>query len=331
MSEDKEKKDLTEQVEDSKISFEDLAKISHKSSAFDRITTIILLLICVALAAYVIFGSVGTREVAAAEEVIDNRINVRAEAVAPDTFRNYTRLNGEIGSDTRDVAIVPDTAGNVVSILVSRGDEVKAGDVIAYIDPSRPGQSFKENPVTSPVDGIITSIPVSIGEQVSSASSIATVSGDNKTLYIEASLPERYIGTAEVGMAADFTSVAYPGETFTAELSYIAPYVKTTNRTSDIELQITSGSEKLKEGMYVTVDLVTEEIQNAISIPSSAVTETIDGSIVYVVENGTASLRNVTTGSRNESETVITSGLSAGDVVITAGTVADGSSVNVLE
>ena len=132
-------------------------------------------------------------------------------------------------------------------------------------------------------------------------------------------------------MAADFTSVAYPGETFTAALSYIAPYVKTTNRTSDIELQITSGSEKLKEGMYVTVDLVTEEIQNAISIPSSAITETIDGSIVYVVENGTASLRNVTTGSRNESETVITSGLNAGDVVITAGTVADGSSVNVLE
>ena len=330
MSEDKEKKDLTEQVEDSKISFEDLAKISRKSSAFDRVTTIILLAICVALAAYVIFGSVGSREVAAVEETTDNRINVRAEQVAPETFRNYTRLNGEIGSNNSDVAIVPDTSGNVASILVKRGDMVKKGDVIAYIDPSRPGQSFKENPVTSPVDGMITSIPVSIGEQVSAASSIATVSGD-KTLYIEASLPERYIGTTEVGMAADFTSVAYPGEVFTAELSFISPSVKTTNRTSDIELEITNGSEKLREGMYVTIDLVTEEIENAIAIPSSAITETLDGNIVYVVENGTASARTVTTGSRNDSDTVITSGLNAGDVVITAGTVADGSAVNVLE
>ena len=49
MSDDKEKKDLTEQVEDSKISFEDLAKISRKSSAFDRVTTIILLVILILL------------------------------------------------------------------------------------------------------------------------------------------------------------------------------------------------------------------------------------------------------------------------------------------
>ena len=176
----------------------------------------------------------------------------------------------------------------------------------------------------------ITSIPVSLGQQVSSATTIATISGD-KTLYIEASLPERYIGTAAVGMAADFTSVAYPGETFTAELSFISPNVKTTNRTADIELAITSGAEKLREGMYVTIDLVTEEQHDVIAIPSSAITETLDGNIVYVVEDGRASVRNVTVGSRNDSETVITSGLQPGDVVITAGTVADGSAVNVLE
>lgn len=322
--------DKTEQVEDAKISFKELASKTQKPSVFDRVTTIILLAICIAMAAYVIFGSVGTRQVAVEEQAVDTRINVRAEAVEPGTFRNYTRLNGGIGSDNSDVAIVPDTAGNIVSMLVKRGDMVKAGDVIAYIDPSRPGQNFKENPVESPVDGMITSIPVSLGQQVSSATTIATISGD-KTLYIEASLPERYIGTAAVGMAADFTSVAYPGETFTAELSFISPNVKTTNRTADIELAITSGAEKLREGMYVTIDLVTEEQHDVIAIPSSAITETLDGNIVYVVEDGRASVRNVTVGSRNDSETVITSGLQPGDVVITAGTVADGSAVNVLE
>lgn len=321
--------DRTEQVVDSKIDFNQLGA-KPKASKFDRITTVILLIICIGLAAFIIFGSVGSRTVAVEEEAVDSRINVRAEEVTPGTFRNYTRLNGEIGSDNSDVSVVPDTAGDVVSILVKRGDSVKAGDVIAYLDPSRPGASYKESPVTAPVDGIITSIPVSIGEHVSTASAIATVSGD-KTLYIESRLPERYIGTATAGMTAEFTSVAYPGETFTAVLSFIAPTVSSTNRTADIELEITEGEEKLREGMYVTIDLVTEEQTDVITVPVSAITETLDGNIVYVVEDGRASSRTVTVGSRNESEAVIVSGLEAGDVVITAGTVAEGSSVNVLE
>ena len=72
-------------------------------------------IICAALAAYVIFGSVGSREVATVEETADSRINVRAEQVYPETFRNFTRLNGEIGSNNSDIAIVPDTSGNVAS------------------------------------------------------------------------------------------------------------------------------------------------------------------------------------------------------------------------
>ena len=91
------------------------------------------------------------------------------------------------------------------------------------------------------------------------------------------------------------------------------------------------GEEKLREGMYVTIDIVTEEQTDVITVPVSAITETLDGNIVYVVEDGRASSRTVAVGSRNESEAVIVSGLEAGDVVITAGTVAEGSSVNVLE
>ena len=323
------KKDLTEQVEDSKISFEKLAKAKPSASKFDRITTIILLAICVALAAYVILGTVTAEAPAAAQTTTSASINISAETVQPGLFQRFTRLNGEIGSDNSDVAALPDTSGTVTSILVRRGDMVTKDQVIAYIDPSRPGMNYKESPVTSPVDGMITSIPVSVGETVSASSAIATVAGD-KTLYIEASLPERYTGTTEVGMDAYFTSVAYPGETFTGKLSFIAPTVNTTNRTSDIELDITEGQDKLKEGMFVTVDLVTEEQQDVITVPSDAITEVLDGSIVYTVVGGKAVRTPVTTGSSNDTRTVITSGLDAGDVVVTAGTVSDGSSVNVL-
>ena len=327
---DNNKKDLTEQVEDSKISFEKLARRTPSSSRFDKITTLALLLICVALALYVILGTVNAGTGGAVQETsASTSINVNVETAEPGLFQRLTRLNGEIGSDNSDVAALPDASGTVASILVKRGDIVTKDQVIAYIDPSRPGMNYKESPVTSPVNGMITSIPVSVGETVGTTTAVATVSGD-KTLYIEAALPERYTGTAAVGMDAYFTSVAYPGETFTARLSFIAPSVSTLNRTSAIELEITSGADKLKEGMFVTLDLVTEEQDDVITVPSNAITEVLDGSIVYTVQNGKAVRTPVTTGSSNDTRTVITSGLEAGDIVITAGTVSDGSSVNVL-
>ena len=49
--------DRTEQVVDSKIDFNQLGA-KPKASKFDRITTVILLIICIGLAAFIIFGSV---------------------------------------------------------------------------------------------------------------------------------------------------------------------------------------------------------------------------------------------------------------------------------
>ena len=60
------KKDLTEQVEDSKISFKDLSK-RGRSSRFDKFTTLVLLVICVILLIYVLFGLSSGAEVSAGD------------------------------------------------------------------------------------------------------------------------------------------------------------------------------------------------------------------------------------------------------------------------
>ena len=50
---------------------------------------------------------------------------------------------------------------------VSLGSPVKAGDIIAYIDPSEPGSYYAKSPVTAPIDGSIITSPVKIGQKVS--------------------------------------------------------------------------------------------------------------------------------------------------------------------
>ena len=59
-------------------------------------------------------------------------------------------------------------------------------------------------------------------------------------------------------MAAEFETVAYPGRMYTATLSYIAPSVDITSRTTDIELTITGDTDGLMSGMYIKLNLETE-------------------------------------------------------------------------
>ena len=324
--------DKTEQVEDSKIDFRKLSDKGSKGSKLDRIVTIVLLTICVALAASVILNMGGDEKAITTPDSAETAavINVQAEAAEEGTFIRTTRINGEIGSDGTSVSVVPDTSGKISKILVRKGDMVKKGDVIAYVDPSRPGSSFLESPVTAPVDGEISDVPAIIGQTVSVSTPVATIVGD-KTLNIVAKVPERYIGTLELGLEATFTSIAYPGEEFTGSITYISPNVDTTTRTAEIELEILSDTSKLKEGMYVSLSLVTERIENALMVPTTAVSEFTGGNIVYVADGTTARRTVVETGSSNGVSTVILSGLNPGDMVITAGTVADGSTINVLQ
>ena len=85
------------------------------------------------------------------------------------------------------------------------------------------------------------------------------------------------------------------------------------------------------DGLFDKLDsYVLDSKEDVITVPSNALTEVLDGSIVYKVVDGKAVRTPVTTGSSNDTRTVITSGINPGDMIITAGTVSDGSSVNVL-
>ena len=330
MNDEENKKDLTVEVQDEKINFKTLAEKRQKPSKIDQISTIIMTLICVVLCAYFIYSA--TRPKASAALATGDEasvINVSVTAAESGTFTKTTKVNGEVASDATSVSVFPDaSSGHVTSILVKRGDQVKKGDIIAYIDPSRPGQNYNESPVVSTIDGEVISVQTSVGSLVSASSPIVTLVGD-KTLYVNASVPEKYLSTLELGATAILNSVAYPGEQFEAAITYISPNVSSVTRTVDIELALGDGAEKLKEGMFITVNLVTEQQEDVIMVPSSAINKIMDDEIVYVVENGIAKQVNVETGSNNESVTVITSGLKAGDQVVTAGAVNDGSAVKI--
>jgi RND family efflux transporter MFP subunit len=106
--------------------------------------------------------------------------------------------------------------------------------------------------------------------------------------------------------------------------------VNSANRTVEISLTPDTNDPRIKPGMFATVDLVIREQKNTFVLPKSAVKTYNDTRVVYIIDKGgTARRTEVTTGLSNDSEVEILSGISAGDQVITAGAVTDGSPVRI--
>ena len=303
-----------------------------KSSGFDKTVTLILVLICLVLLGVTLYKMFSPEEeIQRVNQVTtdDVVINVSASTAERTEFIQTTRFQGEVTTDDNNISVLPETAGTLKSVQVKRGDLVNAGDVVAYVDPSRPGSQYELSPVTAKVSGTVLSVDTTVGSSVSASTPIITVMPE-KTLYVSTLIPERYISTLSIGLEGSVTSVAYPDKSYPVEVSYISPILNSTNRTLPVELSFTSDEDGILEGMYVSIDLVTEKISDALVIPSSALSSYAGDTVVYVVRDNTAVRTIVETGSSNSNEAVIISGLTEGDVVVTAGNVTDGTKVSIV-
>ena len=303
-----------------------------KSSGFDKTVTLILVLICLVLLGATLYKMFSPEEeIQRVNQVTtdDVVINVSASTAERTEFIQTTRFQGEVTTDDNNISVLPETVGTLKSVQVKRGDLVNAGDVVAYVDPSRPGSQYELSPVTAKVSGTVLSVDTTVGSSVSASTPIITVMPE-KTLYVSTLIPERYISTLSIGLEGSVTSVAYPDKSYPVEVSYISPILNSTNRTLPVELSFTSDEDGILEGMYVSIDLVTEKISDALVIPSSALSSYAGDTVVYVVRDNTAVRTIVETGSSNSNEAVIISGLTEGDVVVTAGNVTDGTKVSIV-
>ena len=316
------------------IDFNALANETRGSKG-SKAVTFILLLICIVLTAAVIYKMFSAADAvtvqAAKDDTFSTTVNVSAAEASYGVFSKTSRLNGEISREGNDITVLPDitSSGTVTEILVKEGDSIAVGDTIAYIDPSRPGQSSLPSPVISKASGIVSDLMVSVGETVSASTPIVTLT-NNDDLIITAAVPEKFLGSLRPGMSAEFESVAYPGRIYTGTLTYISPTLDRATRSADIKIEITGLKAGLMDGMYVKLSLETEHIDNAMMIPSSALSTYLGEDVVYKIVDGVAKRQPVTIGSQNDESTVVFAGLEEGDLVVTAGNVTNDTPVNIV-
>ncbi|WP_404934809.1 efflux RND transporter periplasmic adaptor subunit [Nitratireductor sp. L15S-10] len=192
--------------------------------------------------------------------------------------------------------------------------------------------------IRSPIDGVVLARKAEPGKTMfaSSDDGVLFVLAENlEQMELVAKINEADIGAVQRGQQASFTVEAYPDQTFGATIRDVSFAHKTENDlvTYEANLHVRNADLKLRPGMTASVSIKTNETQNALLIPTSAlryrprtfedVSPSIpseassDLALVHVLENNEPKAVRVKLGVRNWEKAEVLSGLLAGQNVIT--------------
>ncbi|WMJ72311.1 efflux RND transporter periplasmic adaptor subunit [Cytophagaceae bacterium ABcell3] len=171
--------------------------------------------------------------------------------------------------------------------------------------------------VRAPFSGIIGLRNISTGTFVSSATNIAGLQDVSK-LKIEFSIPGKYAMYVRKGQKVRYT---IPGvkEDFPAEIYAIDPKIDPDSRTIMVRALSTQHQKTVFPGAFAEVELVLDQIENGILVPSEAIVPDIRGHKVYLYKSGKVEVAPVEIGFRKEQMTYLAKGVNPGDTVITSG------------
>lgn len=181
-----------------------------------------------------------------------------------------------------------------------------------------------ETEIRSPIAGTVIRRRVELGEAVLEHQSLLTV-GNTDRLVLEVKVDEADIGRVRVGQEVLIDLQAFADRVVVGRIVEIFPDADRDTKTFLAKVELVEPPQGLRSGMSAEVNIVTNQHDGAILVPSGAVA----GDTVYVIEQRRARSRRVTTGLRDPQVVEIVDGISAGEqvVVMNTGKLEDGQLV----
>ena len=129
--------------------------------------------------------------------------------------------------------------------------------------------------ITSPIDGVVISRDVDVGQTVAaslSAPTIFTIANDLTKMQVETSIDEADIGQIQAGQKVDFTVDAYPDKHFTGSVSQVRlnPSIVQNVVTYPVIIDVDNPELLLKPGMTANVTVLIDQRENVLKVRSAA-------------------------------------------------------------
>jgi HlyD family secretion protein len=225
-------------------------------------------------------------------------------------------------ANTRDRAVAQ------ISVDKAREHQALAQVAQAQASLKQLEEQLSYTTVTSPIDGVVLSRDVQVGDAVSSilvlgsTATLVMTLGDTHQVYVKGKVDESDIAKVYMGQPARIKVQSFPGRSFAGTVTKIAPLgVEKDNVTTfEVQISIDNPGGELKANMTANAEIVLEEHKNVLTVPEQAVIYDKDrNATVWVPDtHGKDGHRivPVKVGLSNGSRIEIVSGLHNGDKVV---------------
>jgi RND family efflux transporter MFP subunit len=186
--------------------------------------------------------------------------------------------------------------------------------------------------IKAPIDGIIDRIFIEEGELALPGMQLMQLVNLEK-LYISADVSEKYLPVIAKGDIVSVKFPTFPSMDMEVRVNRCGNVINKSNRTFLVELKIDNIDGKLKPNILALITFLDFNEENALVVPSIIIKEDIKGEYIYAALNTNGKMVAkkiyITSGMSNNDETMVSSGLSPGDLIIAEGysLVTDGTEV----
>lgn len=189
----------------------------------------------------------------------------------------------------------------------------------AILALERTGEVRTRAVLTAPVSGVVAELGVREGMNVAAGATLFRINS-LASVWLNADVPEAQAAMLKSGRPVEARAAAWPGATFKGRIHSLLPQVNPITRTVTARVELANANGRLAPGMYVTVDLGSVAIANALLVPSEAVIQTGRRSVV-IAALGEGRFRpiDVETGAEANGQTEIRRGLEPGQNVVVSG------------
>lgn len=247
-------------------------------------------------------------------------------------IREVVSTTGTVEPQNR-LQIKPPIGGRIEEILVREGDKVKAGQTLAWMSSTEraalldaaltrgPEQvdywkdAYKATPLIAPIDAEVIVRAFEPGQTVTASDAVLVLSD---RLIVSAQVDETDIGGVKDGQDAVVSLDAYPEVKVKSKVSHISYESTVVNNVTIYQVDILPDSipAVFRSGMSAIVEIVTQQKNNVLRLPVTAVTRGRRKSTVTILERGRQASRKVETGASDEKYIEIVSGLGENDTVV---------------
>ncbi|MCI5624284.1 MAG: efflux RND transporter periplasmic adaptor subunit [Clostridiales bacterium] len=184
--------------------------------------------------------------------------------------------------------------------------------------------------VIAPVSGTLVSLSATENGYVSASMPVAVINGAEQ-MKITVSVSEALVPKLAIGDQADVV-VSAAGAQFSGTVRSVEKAANMQTQLYTVTLSVPAEVSGLLSGMFAEVTFHTDRADGVITVPSQAILTSGDTRYVFVVEDGAAKYVEVTLGMMGSGVTEVTSGLTAGQQLVTVGQsyLSDGDPVRIV-